>query len=473
MANEELCFQSLHKLAEAIRKREASSLEVIEAHLARIARLNPELCAFFEVTGEAARREAKAADAEIAAGRSRGPLHGIPYGAKDIFDTAGVRTTNGSPLFRNNVPANDAESVARLRRAGAVLIGKCQTHEFAAGGTAINRHFGTARNPWSLERITGGSSGGSAAAVAAGLCPAALGSDTGGSIRTPAALCGIVGLKPTHGRVSLRGVCPNVLRFDHVGPMTRTARDAGLVLQAIAGYDAADAMSRDAPVPEFAAALGSGVRGIRLALCPDFWNHAEVDAGVAAAFEGAVDVLRRLGASVETLAFPQYARMHRAMTAILGAEFAEFHRPFYEKDPAGYGEDVRARLERALDTPRDEYVRALREQELLRREAAALLQRADALVLPAIPCTAAPIATLTASVNGKAVPFPWIHRPFLTPHNLTGFPALVTPMGFSQEGLPLSLQIVGRPWDEATVLRVAHAYEEATPALRSRRPPCG
>ena len=470
MSNESLCFRDLHDLADAIRKREVTSLEVVEAHLARIARVNPELCAFFEVTGEAARRDAAAADAEIAAGRYRGPLHGIPYGAKDIIDTAGVRTTNGSPFFRNNVPANDAESVARLRRAGAILIGKCQTHEFAAGGTAINRHFGTAHNPWNLNLITGGSSGGSAAAVAARLSPATLGSDTGGSIRTPAALCGVVGLKPTHGRVSLRGVCPNVPRMDHVGPITRTARDAGLVLQAIAGYDGLDAMSRDVPVPDFLAVLEAGVRGMRLALCPDFYNHADVDAEIAAAFEGAVDVLRGLGASIHTFPFPQYARMDRAWTAILGAEFAEFHRPFYEKDPTAYGEEVRSRLENALETPRDEYVRALREQELLRREAATLFLRADAIVLPAIPCTAAPISTLMACVNGKTVPFPYIHRPFLTPHNLTGFPALVTPMGFSRDGLPLSLQIVGRPWDEASVLRVAHAYEEATPTLRALRP---
>ena len=472
MAEETLCFLSLSELAERIRKREVSPVEVVEAHLRQIEALNPKLFAFITVTAEPARRDAKMAEAEIVAGRYRGPLHGIPYGAKDIFNTAGVRTTNGSSFFRDHVPAEDAESVARLRRAGAILLGKCHTHEFAAAPTTINPHYGTTRNPWNLERIVGGSSGGSAAAVAAGLCPAALGSDTGASIRLPAALCGIVGLKPTHGRVSLTGVCPNTLSFDHVGPMARTARDAALTLQAMAGYDPRDAMSRDVPVPDFSAKIGAGVRGTRIGLCPDFSNHIEVDAAVAEAFEAAVRVFRSLGARVETVAFPHYERMARAMLAILGAEFAEFHRPFYEKNPDGYGKDVRERLEGAFKTTLDEYVRALRERELLRREVAALFTQVDALILPSTACTAASIETLMAKLNGKDVNAVWINRPLQTPHNLTGCPAVAVPMGFSREGLPLSLQIVGPQWGEAEVLGIAHAYEEATPEIRARRPPC-
>jgi aspartyl-tRNA(Asn)/glutamyl-tRNA(Gln) amidotransferase subunit A len=472
MVASSLCLLSLAELAESIRSRQVSPVEVVEAHLRQIEALNPKLFAFITVTAESARREAKAAEAEIAAGRYRGPLHGIPYGVKDIFNTAGVRTTHGSSFFRDHVPAEDAEVVARLRRAGAVLLGKCHTHEFAAAPTTVNPHYGTTRNPWNLERIVGGSSGGSAAAVVAGLCPMALGSDTGGSIRIPAAFCGIVGLKPTHGRVSLSGVCPNTLSFDHVGPMTRTARDAALMLQAIAGYDPRDPQSRDVPVPDFSARFGAGVRGTRIGLCPDFCNHLEVDGEVADAFDRAVQVFRRLEAQVETVPFPHYERMARAMLAILGAEFAEFHRPFYEQNPDGYGKDVRERLEGAFKTTADEYVRALRERELLRREVAALFTRVEALILPSTACPAPPIETLTATINGKDVFAVWINRPLLTPHNLTGCPAVSVPMGFSREGLPLSLQIVGPQWGEAEVLGVAHAYEEATPQIRAARPPC-
>lgn len=466
-----LCFSSLADVAERIRARELSPVDVVEAHLTRIEALNPRLFAFLEVTADTARRQAKAAEAEITAGRYRGPLHGIPWGAKDIFDTAGIRTTHGSSFFRDRVPTEDADAVARLTQAGAVLLGKCHTHEFAAAATTVNPHYGTTHNPWNPDVIAGGSSGGSAAAVAAGLCPAALGSDTGGSIRVPAAFCGVVGLKPTHGRVSLSGVCPNVLSFDHVGTLTRTARDAALMLQAIAGYDPRDAMSRDVPVPDFSARLGNGIRGMRLALCPDFTAHAEVDEEVAAAFEVAVATLRGLGARIDTVPFPHYPRLEPTMAAIQGAEFAEFHRPFYQQNPDGYGADVRARLERALEVQLDDYVRALRERELLRRDVAALFQGVDAIVSPTTPNVAAPIATLMARVNGKELSCLWLHRPFLTPHNLTGYPAVAVPMGYSTGGLPLSLQIVGRPWGEADLLGIAHAYEAATPELRGRRPP--
>src|SRR5215470_14351106 len=343
-----LCDLGVHDLGERIRRRDVSAVEVVEAHLKRIEAVNPVLSAFFTVTADHALAEARQADAEIAAGKWRGPLHGVPYGAKDIIETAGILTTHGSSFFRDHVPARDAECIVRLRKAGAILLGKTLTHEFASAATTINPHYGTAHNPWKLDRIVGGSSGGSAAAVAAGLCPFALGSDTGGSIRIPAAFCGIVGLKPTHGRISLGGVCPNVLSFDHVGPMTRTVRDAALMLQAMAGYDPRDPWSREEPVPDFSAGIGDGVRGTRIGLCPDLNGHVEVDAEVAAAFAGALRTLEGLGARLETVPFPHYERIARTMSAIIGAEFAEFHRPFYEKDPDGYGADVRERLEGAF-----------------------------------------------------------------------------------------------------------------------------
>jgi aspartyl-tRNA(Asn)/glutamyl-tRNA(Gln) amidotransferase subunit A len=427
------------------------------------------LSAFLTLTGDRALEEARRAEAEIAAGRWRGPLHGVPYGAKDIIDTAGIRTTHGSSFFSDHVPTADAECITRLRRAGAILLGKTLTHEFASATTTINPHYGTARNPWKLDRITGGSSGGSAAAVAAGLCPFALGSDTGGSIRNPAALCGIVGLKPTHGRVSLTGVCPNVLTFDHLGPMTRTMRDAALVLQALAGYDPRDCTSREVPVPDYTANWERGVRGLRLVLCPAFYANAEVDREVEHAFESAVRVFKDLGATVETVPFGQGDRVIELFRAIAGPEYSEFHRPFFEKNPEGYGADVRERLAWSFQISSDQYVRGLREREILRREMAAFFRGADAFLLPSMPCAASPIATLKARINGKEHDGVWIHRPFQSTHNLTGCPAVAVPMGFDQEGLPLSLQIVGSEWGEARLLAVGHA----SPAgIQLRAGPC-
>ena len=468
----DLCYLSIHELSGRIRRREVSPVEVVEAHLRRIESVNPVLSAFLTLTGDRALEEARRAEIEIAAGRWRGPLHGVPYGAKDIIETAGIRTTHGSSFFRDHVPTEDADCVVRLRLAGAILLGKTLTHEFASAATTVNPHYGTARNPWKLDRTTGGSSGGSAAAVAAGLCSFALGSDTGGSIRNPAALCGIVGLKPTHGRVSLRGVCPNVLTLDHLGPMTRTARDASLALQALAGYDPSDCTSRDVPVPDYTANWERGVRGLRLVLCPDFYANAEVDAEVERAFQEAIRVFRDLGAEVETVPFAHGGRFTEVFRAVAGPEYAEFHRPFFEKNPAGYGADVRERLDWSFKITSDQYIRGLRERELLRRETAAFFRRADALLLPSMPCTAPPLSTLNARVNGKEYDGGWIHRPFLSPHNLTGCPAVSLPMGFGAEGLPLSLQIVGPEWSEARVLAVAHAYEEATPEMRTKRPNC-
>jgi aspartyl-tRNA(Asn)/glutamyl-tRNA(Gln) amidotransferase subunit A len=472
MGTDDLCYRGVHDLAARIKRREVSPVEVTDAYLRRIEALNPRLSAYLTLTADSALDEARRAEAEIAGGRWRGPLHGIPYGAKDVIETKGVRTTHGSSFFRDFVPERDAECIARLRSAGAILLGKTLTHEFAAATTTINPHYGTARNPWNLDCITGGSSGGSAAAVAAGLCAFALGSDTGGSIRNPAALCGVVGLKPTHGRASLVGVCPNVMTFDHLGAITLSARDAALVLHTLAGYDPRDPVSRDVPVPDFMEGWEQGVRGMRLALCPDFYMNAEVDGEVDRAFSDAVRVFRSLGATVETVSFASGKRLTELFPAISGPEFAEFHRPFYEKNPGGYGDSVRERLEWSLKISSDEYVRGLRERELLRREVAGFFRGVDALLLPSMPCAAPRIESLMAKVNGKAYPCTWIHRPFQSPHNLTGCPAVSLPMGFDREGMPLSLQIVGPEWSDGRILGIASAYEEATPEIRARRAPC-
>ncbi len=471
MPDDALCYLSAPELSEKIQAKALSPVEVTEAFLRRIEALNDKYLAFLTVTGDWAMDAARQAEAEIAAGRSLGPLHGVPYGAKDIIDTAGVLTTMGSSFHRDNVPAEDAECIRRLKGAGAIMLGKTHTHEFAAASTTINPHWGTCRNPWNPERIVGGSSGGSAAAVAAGMIPAALGTDTGGSVRTPAAFGGIVGLKPTHGRVSLRGICPNVLSLDHCGPMTRSARGAALFLNALAGFDAMDPKTRNVPVPDYTADIGRGVKGSRIILCPDFYSNTEVDGEIAQAFVHAIDVFRDLGAKVETVSFPDAGRFGELFQSIAGPEFAEFHRPFYEKNPDGYGADVRERYEWSAEIPLDDYVRAMRERVLLRREAAAFLRGADAMIMPSIPCAAPPIETLAAEINGRGVRFYYLHRPFLSCHNMTGCPSLVAPMGLNRLGLPLSLNVVTAPWREADALRVAHAYESATPEIRALRPP--
>jgi aspartyl-tRNA(Asn)/glutamyl-tRNA(Gln) amidotransferase subunit A len=471
MADNSITELSALELSENIRTKVLSPVEVTQAHLDRIEKFNDELVAFITVTADQALAAAKTAEAEITAGQYRGPLHGIPYGAKDIFDTAGIRTTHGASFYRDNIPSENAETIKRLKEAGAILIGKCNTHEFAAGSTTINEKFGTTRNPWNQERMVGGSSGGSAAALAAHMIPIALGSDTGGSIRTPAALCGIVGLKPTHGRISLRGIYPNVPSFDHPGPMTRTVTDAALALQAMAGYDPLEAKSQDVPVPDFTSGIDNGIKGARIAVSPDYTQNAEIDSEVADALDNAIAVLRDLGANVETVSFEGAERFADLFTRIAGPEFSEVHRDNYTEDPDAYDFEVAERVEWSLKVSLDDYIRALRERELVIRESAALLKGFDAMISPAVPCAAPVISTRMAQMNGRDILFKNLHRPFLSPHNITGFPAITMPMGFSTNDLPISIQIASGHWREADVLKVARAYEAATPDIRDRRPP--
>ena len=469
MVMNDICSLSLHELSGSIRSRALSPVEVVEAHLGRIEALNPKINAFTTVCAEEARAAAREAEAEIARGHHRGPLHGIPFGAKDIFDTAGVRTTHGSRMFRGNIPGEDAESIRRLKEAGGILLGKCNTHAFA-GGTIRNCDYGPTRNPWELDHVPGGSSAGSGAALAARLCPAATGSDTGGSIRGPASLCGAVGFKPTYGRVSLRGVFPHAPTLDHVGHFGRTARDCGLFLQGMAGYDPLDPASRDVPVPDFCAEIEGGVRGMRLGLCPDL-VRVELDAAVERAFNEAVAVFRRLGAKVEMVRFPPAERIEEAYWNIMRAEFHEVHAARMAENPDDYNESLKDHFEEGSRVHPDDYVRARREQELIRRSAMELFRTVDALLLPVFACAAALIETNMARINRKEYPWFSVALALTSPHNLTGFPALAIPTGLNDEGLPVAMQIVGAPWGEARVLRVAHAHEQATPEIRSRRPP--
>ena len=470
MSADGLNFFSIYELAQQIESKEISPREVVDAHLRHIEALNPELNAFITVCADGAREDAKKAEDEIQGGNYRGPLHGIPVGIKDIVDTEGVLTTQGSSFFPENVPAEDAECVKRLKKAGAVIIGKCNTHEFAAGSTTVNPHYGPCRNPWNTERVAGGSSGGSGASVAAFMCPAAVGTDTGGSIRGPASACGTMGLKPTYGRVSLRGIFPNSPSLDHAGPLARTARDCGLMLQAMAGYDPADPGSEDRETPDFCALIGRGVEGMRFGLCEDL-HLSENDESVQKGFEQAIETLKGLGGVITHVRYPHAEQMNEVRGMIAGAELAVVHRERFSTHPEMFGEDVRDRLESVNRVTLDDYVRACRERRIVTREMEKVFGEIDILLAPGYPCPAAPIATTMGSVNGVEVPFSGLGRPQTGPYNLFGFPAMAAPSGFSADGLPVSVQFVGPPWEEARVLQASHAYEEATPDIRREKPP--
>jgi aspartyl-tRNA(Asn)/glutamyl-tRNA(Gln) amidotransferase subunit A len=450
-----LTFLTLADAAGRLARRELSPVELAEACLERIDRLDGRLNCFITLTAEAALDRARQAEAEIRRGDLLGPLHGIPLALKDLYETAGVRTTAGSSFFREYVPAQDAAVVARLKAAGAVLLGKLNLHEIALGVTNNNPHFGACRNPWNLERVSGGSSGGSGAALAAGLCLGSLGSDTGGSIRIPASLCGVVGLKPTYGRTSLRGVFPLSWNLDHAGPMARRARDAAILLQAIAGYDPEDPASVDAPVDDYLGGIEAGVRGWRVALADDeFFTRADDE--VLAAVRAAGQVFQALGARVETVEFPGGREAAVNNGLMVPCDGAAFHRERLESHPEGFGADVLQRLTAGAAVTSSEYVLARRAQSVFRRQFASFFAGYDLLLTPATPVAAPPITGPDAVEQARRL------TRFTAPFNQSGLPALSLPCGFTREGLPVGLQIVGPPWGEARLLRAAHAYEQAT-----------
>ena len=451
----ELCTLTLTETAALVADKAVSPVELTRLCLERIQRLGPALNAFITVTADAALEQARTAEREIAGGRYRGPLHGIPIALKDLIDTAGARTTAGSAVFQERVPSGDATVVRRLKAEGAVLVGKTNLHEFAYGGSGVVSYYGAARNPWAREHITGGSSSGSAAAVAAGLCYAALGSDTAGSIRLPAACCGIVGMKPTYGLVSARGVVPLAWSYDHVGPMTRSVRDAALVLQAIAGYDAGDATSREFPQSDYLENLEQDTRSLRIGIVRQFFFD-DLEAEVAAAINNALQVLETLTGRLSDASMP--IDTDRTVQA---AESYAYHSQFLAEHAQLYQPETLRRIQRGESITARDYILKRVELEQLRHAAADLFSDYDLLVTPASPATAPALTELQANpedLRRRELILLRNTRPF----NVLGLPAISVPCGFTRDGLPIGLQIAGAPGDDARVLQLAHAYERAT-----------
>jgi aspartyl-tRNA(Asn)/glutamyl-tRNA(Gln) amidotransferase subunit A len=460
---------SLAEAAEQIRRRALSATELTRAYLDRIARRDGELRAYITVLDQGALGAAAEADREVAGGSYRGPLHGIPIALKDLVMTRGVRTTCGARILKDWVPEADATVAARLRQAGAILLGKLNMHEFAYGPTGVNALYGTPRNPWDASRMPGGSSSGSGVAVAAGLAAGALGTDTGGSIRIPAAFCGIVGLKPTYGRVSRAGVIPLAWSLDHVGPMTRSVTDAALMLQVLAGRDAADPSAAALPVPDYRAALQGDLRGVRLGIPRDFF-FAHLEPEIRQVVQATAERLEAQGARLEEVQLPHISLAGAASFAIMRAEATAYHEPYLRTRPGDYGADVRGRLMTGQFLPATQYLKGQRARQVLRAEVDAVLARVQALLAPAAPLAAPPLDMREVAVEGVTQDVRlWITR-YTAPFNVTGHPVLAVPCGLTTGGLPIGLQVIGRHFDEGTVLRIGRAVEAQDP-LGGRRPP--
>ncbi len=463
--NDGLCLLSIEDAAALIASKKISPVELTEAVLASFERLNPMLNAYITVTAERAIAEARAAESEIAAGRSRGSLHGIPIAHKDLFDTRGIRTTAGSKMLERNIPAADAAVVEKLRDAGAISLGKLGMHEWAYGVTSDNVRFGSIHNPWNTDCIPGGSSGGSGAATAAGLAFATTGSDTGGSIRIPASFCGCVGLMPTYGRVSLRGAVPLSWTMDHAGPLTRTVRDAAIVLQAIAGHDSRDPQSVDLPVPDYLDGIERGAKGLRVGVPKQyFWDN--LDSDIEQLARRTIDDLASAGATVVDVDYPHAQEYFGAANVVMLADAAAHHAAAngYPGSKAQYSPRVAVLLDAGLSFTGVQVAGAQRRMQVARAgEADALLDGVDVLAIPTTPCAAPAIEAIRADdttfriVASTAI------------IDLTGQPAIAVPCGLTAQGMPASISFVARRWDEPTLLRAARAYEQVRGPFPSPR----
>jgi aspartyl-tRNA(Asn)/glutamyl-tRNA(Gln) amidotransferase subunit A len=465
----DLLSLGIAELSSRLKSRELSPVEVVEQCISRIDTINQTINAFVTVTADDARRAAKTAEEEIRGGKYRGPLHGVPLGIKDMVNTAGVRTTYGSTIFRSNVPEKDAFVVSRLKQAGAIVLGKTNTHEFALGVTTNNVHYGATRNPWALDRVPGGSSGGSAAAVAAFICYGAIGTDTGGSVRIPSAFCGIVGLKPTFGTVSTTGVFPLAPGLDHVGPMTRSVLDAALVLQAVAGFDPDDPRSLNVPVPDFSQGIGDSIEGKRIAICPDMVPEV-IDGDVKMAYEKAISKLADLDAEILEKKVKTSPLIEEVSATLLGAEAAAQHSQLLKEHSDEYGANVIERFRAGQNVTAAEYIKALRNSEVIRREIELIFDEADFLLTPSVQILPPKIGEDKVAIAGKEMGVVSCCVRFTRLANIIGIPAIVLPFGYSANSLPLSIQLMAPELHERQLLSVACALEKATPELRNRKP---
>jgi aspartyl-tRNA(Asn)/glutamyl-tRNA(Gln) amidotransferase subunit A len=465
MRNDDPALWSLSEIADAIAARRITSVEAAEACLARIEIWQPRTNAFLRLYKDKALQQAHAMDAELAAGKRRGPLHGVPMAHKDMYYRKGELSTGGSAVRRDWRAPVTATALQKLDAAGVVELGFLNMAEFAAGPTGHNVHYGHCRNPWDGARVTGGSSSGSGASVAARLVYGALGSDTGGSIRLPASACGVVGMKATYGRVSRAGAVARSWSLDHVGPLTRTVRDNARMLAVIAGHDPNDSTTSEKPVPDYEALLEGGVAGLMIGLALPNDGPAPLDSQVGAAVQAAADLLGRVGAKVSTVTLPDFTALYRAAEVIVKCEAAAMHRPWMEKTPEAYASQVRTRMEAGFFIPATQYIDALRlRAHFVAEFLATSMEHVDAVLLPSIPF---PIPTIEETdVEAKGGPatlsmvgrFTGLTRPF----NTLGVPALSAPCGFDSNGVPIGMQLVGRPFDEALLYRIGHAYQGAT-----------
>ena len=470
MDKKELPFLTASQLSNLIETKEVSPVEATEAYLDRIEEVDPKLNSYITITGEQAVESARQAEQEIAAGKHRGPLHGVPMAVKDQFNTAGVLTTGGSSILKDNVPSEDATVIAKLKEAGAVMLGKLNMSEFAMA-EIYNHPYGTPRNPWDLERNPGTSSSGSGAATAAFLCSTSLGEDTGGSIRGPANFSGLVGLRPTHGRVSRYGVLGGSWSMDTVGPISRSVEDAAITIQAIAGYDTKDTYSWDVPVPDYRRALTVDIQGIKMRVIQERMDSPNLDPEFRETVAKAISVIGELGASSEDVSIPLAPNAGALTMSILNVEWANLHRPLFEPNFNELDHNNKIRFLTGSVIPAQAYYKAQKIRAVLRQQILDALEEVDVLVLPTGPVTAPPVESVPGieskehSLTGLAG-----RISFTGPFNLAGTPAISVPCGFSAVGMPIGLQIVGKPFDEETVLRVAHAYEQNTDWHNCRAP---
>ena len=468
MKPEDLHYQSVAQLGQLIQSKQVSPVEVAQAFLARLEGLQPTLNSYITLVEEESLGAARQAEKEIQGGTYRGPFHGIPVGLKDLYNTKGIRTTSGSAIFKDYVPDADCAILERFKAAGTYVIAKMNMTEFAFDPTGGNFHYGPARNPWNTECMTGGSSSGSGAAVASGQCPVAMGSDTGGSIRIPAALCGVVGHKPTYGLISRYGVTPLSWSLDHVGPLTRTVEDAALTLNVLAGHDPRDPASAKGPVPDYTEALDGRVKGLRLGMPKEYiWDA--VDPEVESAVKKAIAQLEELGATVHEVSIPHLRVVPFILGILITADAAAFHADMVRDRGAEYDPVIRLRMEQGLFITSVDYLKAQRARALVNLEFRQALSQVDLLVTPTIPITAPKYGEVNVNLGATSRPVRDAITRFTRLFNISGFPTISVPCGFSSEGLPIGLQLAGRPFEDANVLKVAHAYEQAS-EWHTRRP---